>query len=205
MPDVTPQTSVPATSTPSTGFTPSAPSTDSIFADLEKQMGLDDDSQEQMNLAEAKKYKDGSEEDILNLDDVETTEEDQTEEVDTSEGTKTEETQTEEATEFPSLEFKGKVGDKDYAFKVKDQAHFEKIVKRAIIAEDLYSGSRPSRKRGLRRLKRLTAALSRGGMKGGRRNFLLVSLSVFLTWPMTSSTMHAEKPKRDKIVVRLLR
>ena len=131
----TPSSSVGSSTLPSNS---GVKSPSDIFADLERQMGLGESAEHRPG--EAQQYRDGNDKDLETLggesegDDVGlhdgATQDPGTEEVDA--GT------TEEEPQFPAYKFEGKIGDKDYAFEIRDQDHLDKIVTRAIHAERLY-------------------------------------------------------------------
>ena len=147
----TPSSSTGVQSSPSSNSsTPSVPAggyTDShsMFADMEKLLGLD--SEDIPNLTEAQSSRAATEDDFLSLGDEEGAEDASTAD-DTSTKSSEEDRSIEEAkpdieegnkTSFPTHKFNKEIGGKQYDFDIKSPEQLNSIVSKAIVADQVYS------------------------------------------------------------------
>lgn len=137
----TPSTSAPASSTPTNS---SDFSVDSLFSDLERAMGINEDEPQMTNAVDNTDIKAGTEEDLLGLGDEveeasENNEETTSEDTDNSSETQTETENAGTKSDFPSYKFKKEIGGKEYDVQIKSQEQLDNIIAKAIVANEVYA------------------------------------------------------------------
>ena len=141
-------TNVPATPTPSAAPAPAAPaptsdalSTDDLFSQYEQSIGLND---KMPNYSDAKQYKDGTVEDLLDAAGEDYQEDPTTGEAKDEEAAPTDENATDlldsvkQDDDKPIYEFKGEIGGKERQLSIKTPEQMDRVVKRAMISDELY-------------------------------------------------------------------
>jgi histone H3/H4 len=151
----TPNNSAPAAApAPSTGASasvdlPEIPTTDDLFSAYERSIGMTDKIPD---YSEAKETREGTMEDLLDIESENTedplTGESEEGEATGEEGTASETEQSsedlidsvkEDKTDKPLYEFKGKIGEKERQLTIKTPEQMDRVIKRALVAEELYA------------------------------------------------------------------
>jgi hypothetical protein len=144
-------TNAPAPTAPTAPAAPAAPaapqeytSTDDLFAAAEEHFGLSDKMPDYSN---AKEYKDGTLDDLLDTEEADRVEDPTTGESEEGEATEqnTEEGSSEDLLDSvkedegkPLYEFKGKIGNKERQLTIKTPEQMDRVIQRAMISEELY-------------------------------------------------------------------